>query len=393
MKKTLNDFDFYDKRVLVRVDFNVPMKDGKISNDIRMVEALTTIKYLLNSNAKVILVSHLGRPDGVVKKEYSLKPIYEHLKELLPVTDIRFSDSFDFDVLREKVDAMSRGEILMLENIRFLPQEEENDDDLSKNLASLADIFVMDAFGTAHRKHSSTYGVAKFLPSCMGKLLEKEIVIFDETLNNPNRPLVAILGGAKISDKLLMTENLLNKVDVMLIGGGMCFTFLKALRADVGASLVDDDKIEFCYNVIKTAIKNNVRIILPMDFVCAKDVNSQEVKILKDSELSGDIMGLDIGPRSIKLFAKYIKEARTIVWNGPMGAYEYEKFANGTKKIAELIASNKKSKSIVGGGDVVSAIKKFHLENGFYHISTGGGASLKLLEGKTLSSYDVLEDE
>ncbi len=393
MKKTLADFDFYDKRVLVRVDFNVPMKDGKILNDIRMREALQTIKYLLNSNAKVILVSHLGRPDGTVKKEFSLKPIYEHLIELLPRTNIRFADTFDFDILREKVDVMSRGEILMLENIRFLAGEEQNDEELSKNLASLADIFVLDAFGTAHRKHSSTFGIAKYIPSCMGKLVEKEIKVFDEALNNPVRPLVAILGGAKVSDKILMTENLLSKVDVLLIGGGMCFTFLRALKGDTGKSLVDESKIDFCYNVIKSAINNNVTIVLPVDFVCAKSLTDQETVVLLDSELGGDYMGLDIGPRTVELFSKYIKEARTIVWNGPMGAYEYEKFVNGTKSIATAIASNKKCKSIVGGGDVVSAIKKFNLEKGFFHISTGGGASLKLLEGKTLCCYDALQDE
>lgn len=393
MKKTLEDFDFYDKKVLVRVDFNVPMKDGKIQNDIRMVEALKTIKFLLGNNAKIILVSHLGRPDGKWQKEYSLKPVFEHLTELLPRTNIRFAETFDFDILREKVDIMSRGEILMLENIRFLQGEEQNDDKLAKNLATLADIFVMDAFGTAHRKHASTYGVAKLLPSCMGKLLEKEIKIFDETLNSPKRPLVAILGGAKISDKILMTENLLKKVDIMLIGGGMCFTFLKALKGETGKSLVDNDKIDFCYNIIKTAINKNITIVLPVDFVCAKSLESQETVILNDTELGGDMMGLDIGPKTVELFSKYIKDARTIVWNGPMGAYEYEKFANGTKQIALAIANNKKCKSIVGGGDVVSAIKQNHLENAFYHISTGGGASLKLLEGKTLCSYDVLQDE
>lgn len=393
MKKTLEDFDFYGKKVLVRVDFNVPVSSGKILNDTRIVESLKTIKYLLASSAKLILVSHLGRPDGKEQKEFSLKPVCEHLKTLLPRTNIRFAETFDFDALRRMTDSMQNGEILMLENIRFLPEEELNDETLSKNLASLADVFVMDAFGTAHRKHASTYGVAKLLPSCMGKLVEREIKIFDQTLNNPARPLVAILGGAKISDKLLMTENLLKKVDIMLIGGGMCFSFLKALKADVGNSLMDNSKIDFCYNIIKQAINCGVKIVLPVDFVCAKNMDSQDTIILTDSELGGDIMGLDIGQKTIDLFSKYIKTAKTIIWNGPMGAYEYEKFSNGTKQIAKAICQNKKARAIVGGGDVVSAIKQNHLETAFYHISTGGGASLKLLEGQFLYAVDVLQSQ
>ena len=317
----------------------------------------------------------------------------KHLKTLLPTVKMSLSTNFDFEKLKEQTLSMQPGEIMMLENIRFLKGEEENYEALSKNLASLADYFVMDAFGTAHRKHCSTYGVAKFLPSCMGKLMQREIEIFDEALNNPQRPLVAVLGGAKIGDKITMTENLLSKVNTLLIGGGMCFTFIKALKGNVGKSLVDDEKLDFCYNVIKSAIKNKVRIVLPVDFVCAKSLDDYgEVKVLKTSRIEPDLMGLDIGPKTVKLFGKYIKKARTLVWNGPMGAYEFEPFENGTKQVAELIAQNKKCKAIVGGGDVVSAIKKFDLESGFYHISTGGGASLKLLEGKTLCAYDVLAD-
>ncbi len=394
MKKVLEDFDFFDKKVFVRVDFNVPMKDGKITDDLRMVEALETIKYLLGNNAKVILCSHLGRPKGTVDPKYSLEPVYEHLKQLLPSVNIFFAKDFDFDKLREQADSLNIGEILLLENIRFLPDEEKNDEILSKNLASLADYFVFDAFGTSHRKHSSTYGIAKFLPSCMGKLMQKELSIFDEVLSNPARPLVAVLGGAKISDKLALTENLLSKVNTMLIGGGMCFTFIKALKGDVGKSLVDDSQVDFCYNVIKKAIQNKVRIILPVDFICAKSLEDREnIVVLKESQLSGDYMGLDIGPKTVKMFSKYIKRAKTLVWNGPMGAYEYDEFAQGTKLIAEKIAKNKKCKSVVGGGDVVSSIEKYNLQSGFYHISTGGGASLMLLEGKTLPCYDVLQDQ
>ena len=394
MKKVLEDFDFFDKKVFVRVDFNVPMKDGKITDDLRMVEALETIKYLLGNNAKVILCSHLGRPKGTVDPKYSLEPVYEHLKQLLPSVNVYFAKNYDFDQLREQTDNLNIGEILLLENIRFLPDEEKNDETLSKNLASLADCFVFDAFGTSHRKHSSTYGIAKFLPSCMGKLMQKELSIFDEVLKSPARPLVAVLGGAKISDKLALTENLLSKVNTMLIGGGMCFTFIKALKGDVGKSLVDDSQVDFCYNVIKKAIQNKVRIILPVDFICAKSLEDREnIVVLKESQLSGDYMGLDIGPKTVKMFSKYIKRAKTLVWNGPMGAYEYDEFAQGTKLIAEKIAKNKKCKSVVGGGDVVSSIEKYNLQSGFYHISTGGGASLMLLEGKTLPCYDVLQDQ
>lgn len=394
MKKALEDFDFFDKKVFVRVDFNVPMVDGKITDDTRIVESLQTIKYLLANNAKIILCSHLGRPKGTVNPKFSLKPVYEHLKQLLPSVNIHFAKKFDFDKLRKQTDKLNVGEILLLENIRFLPEEEQNDQALSKNLASLADIFVFDAFGTSHRKHSSTYGIAKFLPSCMGKLMQKELSIFDELLEKPSRPLVAVLGGAKIGDKIALTENLLSKVNTLLIGGGMCFTFLKALKANVGKSLVDDSQVDFCYNVIKKAIQNKVRIVLPVDFVCAKSLEDREhTVVLKGSQLSDDYMGLDIGPKTIKLFSKYIKRARTLVWNGPMGAYEYDEFAQGTKLIAEKIVKNKKCKSIVGGGDVVSSIEKYNLQSGFYHISTGGGASLMLLEGKTLPCYDVLQDQ
>lgn len=393
MKKVLENFNFFGKKVLVRVDFNVPMKDGIITDDLRIKEALATIKYLLNVNAKVILVSHLGRPDGKFNEKYSLKPVLERLQKYLPLTRVNFATTFDFDILREKVEHLDKGEVLLLENIRFLEGEEKNDEELNKNLASLADIFVFDAFGTAHRKHCSTYGVAKFLPSCMGRLVQKEIEVFSQVLDYPKKPLVAILGGAKITDKLQVTENLLKKVDVMLIGGGMCFTFIKALKGDVGKSIVDDSKLDYCYNVIKSAINNNVTLVLPVDFVCSKSLEKrEEIVTLSQSELSGDYMGLDIGPKTVELFSKYIKKAKTLVWNGPMGAYEYKEFANGTKQIAENVAKNKHCKSVAGGGDVVSAIQEYNLAEKFYHISTGGGASLKLLEGSNLVCVEALED-
>ena len=393
MKKTLKDYDFFNKRVFVRVDFNVPMKDGIITDELRIIEALPTIKYLLNNNAKVILCSHLGRPDGKVNEKYSLNPVLECLQKHLPLTKINFSKNIVGKEVEELSKNLDKGEILLLENIRFLPGEEQNDEKLSENLSKLADIFVLDAFGTAHRKHSSTYGIAKHLPSCMGLLMQKEIEVFNETLNNPKRPFVAVLGGAKIEDKLLVTENLLTKVDTLLIGGGMCFTFLKALKGDVGKSIVDESKVDFCFNVIKKAIENNVRIILPVDFVCADGLEDTNAKIYKLEDIPQDKMGLDIGPKTVKLFSKYIKKAKTLIWNGPLGAYEYPMFANGTKCIATAISKNKKCKSIVGGGDIVSAIESAGLKQYFYHISTGGGASLKLIEGKTLAGYDALNNQ
>lgn len=394
MKKTIYDYDFENKRVLLRVDFNVPLKDGKITSDVRMTAELPTIEYLLARRAKLVLCSHLGRPDGKRDEKYSLKPVFEHLKELLPRTKIYFCD----EVVGETATRMSKelkdGEILLLENLRFEAGEEQCDDKMVDGLAELADIFVFDAFGTSHRKHASTYGVAKKLPSAMGLLVQKEVETFEEILREPKKPFVAILGGAKINDKIQVIENLLQKVDVILIGGGMCFTFLKAIKGNVGNSIVDEEQIDFCYNVIKEAINRKVKIILPIDFVCAKSIEDESsAEIYKLDKIPDDCMGLDIGPKTIKSFKKYIKKAKTIVWNGPMGVYEKEMFANGTKSVAELITKNKRALSVVGGGDVVSAVENFGLKDGFSHISTGGGASLKLLEGKTLPAIEILSEQ
>ena len=393
MKKTIYDYDFENKRVLLRVDFNVPLKDGKITSDVRMTAELPTIEYLLARRAKLVVCSHLGRPDGKRDEKYSLKPVFEHLKELLPRTKIYFCDEVVGETATKMSNELKGGEILLLENLRFEAGEEQCDDKMVDGLAELADIFVFDAFGTSHRKHASTYGVAKKLPSAMGLLVQKEVETFEEILREPKKPFVAILGGAKINDKIQVIENLLQKVDVILIGGGMCFTFLKAIKGNVGNSIVDDEQIDFCYNVIKEAINRKVKIILPVDFVCAKSIEDESsAEIYKLDKIPDDCMGLDIGPKTIKLFKKYIKRAKTIVWNGPMGVYEKEMFANGTKSVAELITKNKRALSVVGGGDVVSAVENFGLKDGFSHISTGGGASLKLLEGKTLPAIDVLSE-
>ena len=394
MKKTIEDFDFYGKRILLRADFNVPIVKGKITSDVRIVEELPTIEYLLEKHAKIIICSHLGRPDGTPNKKYSLKPVFEKLKSLLPEITIYFCN----EVIGAKAEKMSSAlkdrEILVLENVRFEAGEEENAEYMIDGLSKLADIFVFDAFGTSHRKHASTYGVAKRLPSCMGLLVQKEVETFNSILTKPQRPFVAILGGAKISDKIDVVKNLLSKVDTILIGGGMCFTFLKAIKGNVGASLVDDEKLDFCYDVIKDAINKKVKIILPIDFVCANSIEDEvSAEVYKLGRIPENKMGLDIGPKTIKLFKKFIKKAKTIVWNGPMGVYEKPMFKNGTKSVAELVAKNKRCTSVVGGGDVVSAIEEFELMEYFSHISTGGGASLKLLEGKELVAITNLSEK
>jgi phosphoglycerate kinase len=394
MKKSILDIDVYEKRVLLRVDFNVPMENGKITSNKRIVESLPTINYLLGRKAKLIVCSHLGRPDGEFNKKYSLKPVFDELKKLLPNVNMSFCEDVVGEKAQKMASELNRGELLLLENLRFMKGEEENSEEMVNALASLADIFVLDAFGTSHRKHASTYGVAKKLPSVMGFLVQKEVETFDRILTNPDRPFVAILGGAKVTDKIDVVKNLISKVDTILIGGGMCFTFLKAIKGEVGSSLVDSEKIDFCYDIIKEAINKKVKIILPVDFVCAKSITEQtDVEIYKLGKIPADQMGLDIGPKTVKLFKKFIKRARTIVWNGPMGVYEKELFQNGTKSVAELIAKNKKCVSVAGGGDVVSAVEKFELDEYFTHISTGGGASLKLLEGKELPAISVLQDK
>lgn len=394
MRKTIRDFDFYGKRVLVRADFNVPMKDGVITSDVRIVEELPTLKYLLDKKAKVIVCSHLGRPDGKPNKKYSLKPVFEKLQELLPNTKMHFCPEVVGAKATAMADKLNDGELLLLENVRFESGEEENDSKLSKAFADLADIFVFDAFGTSHRKHASTYGVAKLLPSTVGFLVEKELNTFEGVLKKPNRPFVAILGGAKIGDKIDVVKNLLNNVDAILIGGGMCFTFIKAIKGNVGASLVDDEKLQFCYEIIKEAINKKVKIILPVDFVCAKNIDDEAgADVYKLGKIPNDQMGLDIGPKTVKLFKKFIKKARTIVWNGPMGVYEKAVFKNGTESVAKLIGKNKHCVSVAGGGDVVSAIENFGLKESFTHISTGGGASLKLLEGKELAAISAIEKD
>lgn len=392
MKKTIKDLDVKNKKVFVRVDFNVPMQKGNIMSDARMVAALPTINYLLEQGASVILCSHLGRPKGKVNLEFSLKPVAEHLQTLLNKPVLFSKDTVGEDAVNLAKN-LNSGQVLLLENVRFYEEEEKNDKEFAKKLANLADLYVNDAFGTSHREEASMHELAKLLPNAVGFLVEKELKNITEVLKAPNRPFVAILGGAKVEDKLGVIENLLNVVDTLIIGGGMSYTFLKAIGGKIGKSLVDEGKIEYCYNIIKTAIQKNVKILLPVDDVCNTSFTSEEEpKIFKSGQLPDEFMALDIGPKTIKLFTKEIKRAKTICWNGPVGVFENKFYENGTKKLAKAVAKSK-AFSIVGGGDTINALEKFDLEEYISHISTGGGASLMLLEGRQLPALSVIEEK
>jgi 3-phosphoglycerate kinase len=391
MKKLVTNLEVNNKKVLVRVDFNVPIQNGIIMSDKRIVSALPTIKHLIKEGAKVILCSHLGRPKGKINLEYSLKPVATHLQALLGSEVLFSADTIGQDA-KNKAENLKSGQVLLLENVRFYEEEKQNDAEFAKKLASLADYYVNDAFGTSHRKEASMHAVAKLLPNAVGFLVQKECNTIEKVLEKPNRPFVAILGGAKVEDKLGVIEHLLTKVDTLMIGGGMSYTFLKAIGGKVGKSLVDESKLEYCYEVIKKAIQNKVKILLPIDDVCNTSFDSEEKpKVFASGQLPKNYMALDIGPRTIKLFAKEIKKAKTIIWNGPMGVFENKLYENGTQKVAQLVAKSK-AFSIVGGGDTIRALEQFHEEK-VSHLSTGGGASLMLLEGKTLPALEVIENE
>ena len=412
-KKTVKDIDVKGKKVLVRCDFNVPLKDGKITDNTRITAALPTIKYLMDKGAKVILCSHLGRPKGEVKEEFSLKPVADELTDLLD-TDVKFAKDVTGDSAKTITSSLNDGEVALLENVRFDPREEKNDDTLSMELADLSDgIYVNDAFGTAHRAHSSTEGVAHHVDEAVaGFLMDKEITFLNGTLEHPEKPFIAVLGGAKVSDKIGVIENLLDKVDEILIGGGMAYTFLKAKGYEIGNSLCEEDKIEEAKTIMKKAQEAGVKLVLPVDTVVAPvqeevdetlDKKAKQKaffdflekspdKVVDSDKIPAGWQGCDIGPRTSLQFADELKDAKTILWNGPLGICEVEKFSIGTEKAAEAIASTKAT-SIVGGGDSVAAIKKLHLEDNFTHISTGGGASLELLEGKALPGLVCLNDK
>lgn len=392
MKKTVRDIDFKNKRALVRVDFNVPMKDGKITDDFRIKSALKTIDYLMDQGAKVVLMSHLGRPKGVYKPEFSLKPVAEKLEELTgkkvvffdiesPVNDDTVKASKDFD-----------GSILLLQNTRYDAGEEKNDPDLAKKLAAHGDIYVNDAFGTAHRAHASNVGVSEILPAVAGFLVENEIKYIKENLDNPKHPFVAILGGAKVSDKIGVIENLMNKVDKIIIGGAMANTFLKAQGYDMGKSLVEDEKIDLAKDLLKESKDKNVEILLPVDLVMTDSLDdSNLIKTVKLGDDKANLMAVDIGEESIKNFSKAIKDAKLVIWNGPMGVFENKDFAKGTFEIAKAVAESD-AVSIIGGGDSSLAVKLSGYEDKVTHVSTGGGASLEMMEGKELPGIKCLEE-
>ena len=393
-KKTVEDIDVKGKKVLVRCDFNVPLKDGVITNDKRIVAALPTIKYLIENGAKVILCSHLGRPKGEYKPEFSLAPVAAKLSEYLG-QDVKLAE--DENVVGENAKAMAAelqdGQVMLLENVRYRKEETKNEENFSKELASLAEIFVNDAFGTAHRAHCSTTGVASYLPAVCGYLIQKEIKFMGGALEDPKRPLVAILGGAKVSDKIGVITNLLDKCDTLIIGGGMAYTFMKAMGYEVGTSLLEADQVENAGQMMKDAEAKGVKFLIPVDNKVGKEyAEDTEAKIVDSDNIPDGWMGLDIGPETQKIFADAIKGAGTVIWNGPMGVSEWDNFASGTITVAKAVADSG-AISIVGGGDSVAAVTKLGFSDKMSHISTGGGASLEFLEGKELPGIAALEDK
>ena len=391
-KRTIKDIDVYDKSVLVRVDFNVPVIDGKITDDNRVVEALPTINYLLEKGAKVILMSHLGRPEGKPDKKYSLKVVSERLKELLPNNKVIMAKDVIGEDAKAKASKLKMGEVLLIENLRFDAREEENDKEFCKELASLGEVYVNDAFGTAHRKHASTYGVAKLLPNAIGFLIEKELNIICGSIENPKRPFVAILGGAKVKDKIGIIDSLLNSVDTLIIGGGMAYTFLHVLGHKIGNSLFDETNVEVAKQLMDKAKEKGVEFLLPIDFVETPEFNDVvNYRNTSDANITDGYEGVDIGKKSIKLFSKAVKKAKTVIWNGPVGVFEKKEFAVGTYAIAKKL-TKVKGTTIIGGGDSASAVINMGLAHKMTHISTGGGASLKLFEGKILPGVDVIDN-
>ncbi|AXN38704.1 phosphoglycerate kinase [Peribacillus butanolivorans] len=392
-KKSIRDIELKGKRVFCRVDFNVPMQDGKISDDTRIKAALPTISYLTEQGAKVILASHLGRPKGQVVEELRLAPVAERLSELSG-KDVQKAEEAYGESVQSIIDNMGNGEILLLENVRFYPGEEKNDPELAKSFAALADVYVNDAFGAAHRAHASTEGIAHHLPAVAGLLMEKELAVLGKALSNPERPFTAIIGGAKVKDKIGVIENLLENVDHLIIGGGLGYTFIKAQGHEIGNSLLEEDKIELAKSFIESAKEKGVQLHLPIDAVVAAefspDAEAQNVDI---DAIPNDKMALDIGPKTSELFADVIKGSKLVIWNGPMGVFEFDKFANGTRTVAEALAEAKDTYSIVGGGDSAAAAEKFGLAEKMSHISTGGGASLEFMEGKELPGVVALNDK
>ena len=390
-KKSIREADLAGKKVLLRVDFNVPQdkKTGAITSDVRIRAALPTVQYLLDQNCAVIVCSHLGKPKGKVVPALTLAPVAERFAELLGKPVLFAADTIGEDA-KAKAAALQGGQVLLLENTRFDPREEGNDPEYSKALADMAEVYVSDAFGAVHRAHASTAGVADFLPAYCGFLVEKELSAIGGAIEDPKRPLVAVLGGAKIADKLAVIENLLAKADTLIIGGGMAYTFLKARGYEIGTSLFDESKLDYCKDMLQKA---GERIVLPVDHVVADKYDAEaESKVVENDAIPADWMGLDIGPKSAEKFAQIVKSAGTVVWNGPMGVFEFDKFAGGTKAVAEAMAACE-GVTVIGGGDSASAIEKLGLEDKVTHVSTGGGASLEFMEGKELPGVACLLDK
>ncbi|MCA1040387.1 phosphoglycerate kinase [Bacillus infantis] len=392
-KKSVKDIDLKGKRVFCRVDFNVPMKDGSITDETRITAALPTIQYLTEQGAKVILASHLGRPKGQAVEELRLTPVAKRLSELLG-KDVKKADEAYGETVQGMVSEMAEGDVLLLENVRFYPGEEKNDPELAKSFAELADVYVNDAFGAAHRAHASTEGIAHHLPAVSGLLMEKELDVLGKAMSNPERPFTAIVGGAKVKDKIGVIENLLDKVDNLIIGGGLAYTFVKAQGHEIGKSLLEEDKIDLANSFIKKAEEKGVKFYMPVDVLVAddfsEDANIKEVSI---EEIPSDWEALDIGPKTRAIYQDVIKSSKLVIWNGPMGVFELNAFAGGTKAVAEALAESQDTYSVIGGGDSAAAVEKFDLADKMSHISTGGGASLEFIEGKELPGVTALNDK
>lgn len=390
--KLYTDADVSGKRVLVRVDFNVPLKDGKVEDDTRIRAALSTIEYLIEHGARVILASHLGRPDGIgYQEEFSLAPVAAYLQDLIG-KPVAFATDTIGDSAKETVAALEDGDVALLENLRFDKREKKNDPEFARELASLADLYINDAFGAAHRAHASTAGVAQFLPAYAGALMANEVNTLTSMLDDPKRPFVAILGGSKVSDKVKVIDALIDKCDKLIIGGGMCFTFLKAQGFSTGTSLMEEEWVERAGKMLEKAQEKGVEMLLPLDVVCADEfANDAHKEVCTVAEMPDNMMGLDIGPATAIVYAEAIEDAKTVFWNGPMGVFEMPSFEGGTRAVAEAVANNKAADTIIGGGDSVAAVNKFDLADEMTFISTGGGASMELVQGELLPGVEALK--
>ena len=392
-KKTIRDIELKGKKVFVRVDFNVPMKDQVITDETRIQAALPTINELVEKGAIVILASHLGRPKGQVVEELRLTPVAKRLSELLGKEVVKTDESYG-DAVKAEISKLSEGDVLLLENVRFNAGEEKNDAELAKSYAELADVFVNDAFGAAHRAHASTEGIAHHIPAVSGLLMQKELDVLGKALSNPDRPFTAIIGGAKVKDKIGVIENLLDKVDNLIIGGGLAYTFVKALGHEVGLSLLEEDKIELAKSYMEKAKAKGVKFYMPVDVTIADDFSeSANIKQVSIEEIPADWEALDIGPKTAAIYEDVIKSSKLVIWNGPMGVFEMDTFAKGTKAVAEALAGSQDTYSVIGGGDSAAAVEKFDLADKMSHISTGGGASLEFMEGKELPGVVALNDK